>query len=421
MIDTSSAAIAPQVALGCATSPPAQEPPDAATCAALLREAATAGNAVVPWGGGTQQQLGAPPARCDLLLSTRRLSGVDFYRPEDLTIGVRAGTTLAEVASLLAAHGQSLPLDAPCPEAATIGGIVATATSPVRRYRYGTVRDLVIGVEVALVDGSLCKAGGRVVKNVAGYDLCKLFAGSLGTLGVIVGVNLKVQPRPRVEATVHVAFEREDAALAAGRAVTQSGLGHGAVLVEGQPGKASWTLTVLAEGFSGAVDRQVEVAERAASAAHSKAILHPGAESSQAAVNALAARRSLQPDQGTVLVRGSVAPAHLATVLQQLPPVLEPSYRVTYVQADVPLGIFFLELDPGTETSDLACAAVLRQARSVVQHESGHLVLEAGPTSLRRTLDPWGAPPDGEGLARLIKRKLDPAGILNPGRFAYGI
>ncbi len=188
-------------------------PADADGVSAALSIAAELGAAVVPWGGGTRQALGMPPRRCDLVLSVERLCRVLLYDPADLTIVAQAGLTHATLEETLAPAGQMLPLDVPLARQATLGGTLATASAGLRRGFYGAPRDLVLGLRVADAGGVLLKTGGRVVKNVTGYDMTRLYIGSLGTLGVTVEVNLKLVPRPEHEATAIGVFRALDAAL----------------------------------------------------------------------------------------------------------------------------------------------------------------------------------------------------------------
>ncbi len=164
--------------------------------AAALAEARSASQAVIPTGGGTLLHVGEPPSRYDLGLATGELTGIVEYNPADLTMVVRSGTTLAELDAELARRGQFLPLDPPLPERATVGGSLAANASGPWRSAYGSARDMVIGMRMALPGGEIARSGGRVVKNVAGYDLAKLFIGSYGTLGVIVEAAFKLFPRP---------------------------------------------------------------------------------------------------------------------------------------------------------------------------------------------------------------------------------
>ncbi len=176
------------------------EPVTAEEAAALLAESVRRGFACAPVGGGTKLALGNPPERLDVVLSTRRLGGVIDYVPTDLVLSVGAGARIGDVRAVLAEHGQHLPIDAPAE--ATIGGLIATALAGPRRLGYGTLRDLLIGIAVAHPAGTVTRAGGMVVKNVSGFDLPRVYHGSLGTLGVIVSANFKVLPAPRHESTL---------------------------------------------------------------------------------------------------------------------------------------------------------------------------------------------------------------------------
>src|SRR5690349_24045462 len=168
------------VAPGCVVAPQSTE-----ELAAALRVAQDLRAAVVPWGGGTQQNIGAPPGRIDLVVRTERLSRVLVHEPFDLTISVEAGMTMGGLREYLARHGQMLPIDPPLPARATIGGLIATAADGPRRLGYGTLRDLLIGITVVEASGRVSRAGGMVVKNVSGFDMMKLYLGSFGTLAVI--------------------------------------------------------------------------------------------------------------------------------------------------------------------------------------------------------------------------------------------
>ncbi|MEZ4500498.1 MAG: FAD-binding oxidoreductase [Thermomicrobiales bacterium] len=180
------------------------EPDSAEAAAGLLADAAAAGSAVIPVGGGTHLGIGNPPVRADVVLSTRKLNRVLVYEPADMTLSVEGGATLASVQSTLVEHGQGLPIEVANPEAATIGGILAAALYGPKRLGWGTLRDYLIGISVAYPDGTVGKAGGLVVKNVSGFDLMRMHHGALGTLGVIVSANFKVLPAPRSERTVLV-------------------------------------------------------------------------------------------------------------------------------------------------------------------------------------------------------------------------
>jgi glycolate oxidase FAD binding subunit len=173
------------------------EPGTESELAEVLRLANDAGLAVIPRGGGTKLGWGNPPTRADLILSTARLTEIIEHAWADLTVSVEAGCTIQRLQETLAQHGQRLALDPLWPERATIGGVLSTNDSGALRLRFGALRDLIIGATIALPDGTLASSGGKVVKNVAGYDLPKLVTGALGTLGVITRAVFRLHPLPR--------------------------------------------------------------------------------------------------------------------------------------------------------------------------------------------------------------------------------
>src|SRR5262249_49203738 len=179
---------------------------------------------VLPWGGGTALGIGAPPARVGIVLGLKRLDRVLEHEPGDLTATVEAGVTLGAFQAHLGRRGQWLSLDPAYRDVATVGGILASNASGPRRHLYGTCRDLLIGVTVVSADGTVVRGGGKVVKNVAGYDLPKLFVGSFGTLGVLVEATFRLRPRPDADRLVVSRFERLAESGAAARAVMASDL-----------------------------------------------------------------------------------------------------------------------------------------------------------------------------------------------------
>ena len=222
--------------------------------AAVLETANASGAAVLPRGGGTQTALGMPPQRYDVALDLKRLNGVVEYEPADLTVTVEAGMRLSELQKLLGEKGQWLPLDPPLPDEATIGGVLATNVSGPARLRYGSSRDLVIGMTVALASGEVVKSGGRVVKNVAGYDLAKLHIGALGTLGVIVQAVFKVAPLPVQDVAVMVPGDLEALGRLADALIDARLALLGLVLSKGA-GETRWTLAARFAGGAAAVQR----------------------------------------------------------------------------------------------------------------------------------------------------------------------
>ncbi len=234
--------------------------------ASVLAAADAAGAGVLPRGGGTQTGLGMPPRRYDLALDLRRLDRVVEYEPADLTMTVEAGLRLSELQRLLGEHGQWLPLDPPLPDEATIGGVLATNASGPSRLRYGSPRDLVIGMTVALASGELVKSGGRVVKNVAGYDLSKLHIGALGTLGVIVQAAFKTAPLPPRDTIVAVSGDL-DALSKLADAIIEARLALLGLVLSRTTSEPIWTLAARFAGGVAAVERSlVETASLAKAA-----------------------------------------------------------------------------------------------------------------------------------------------------------
>ena len=221
-------------------------PQSAEEIATILADASQLGRAVIPVGGGTSLGLGNPPRGADLALSTRALSQVIDYEPTDLVLSVGAGARFGDVQAVLSEHGQRLPLDPPGGDDATIGGLIATARWGPLRHSAGTLRDLLIGISVAHPSGTVTKAGGKVVKNVTGYDMPRLYHGSLGTLGVITSANFKVLPRPRAEATLVGEYPTAEEAFATATRVRDSG-DPTAALEVGFDGNR-WLLATRVEG-----------------------------------------------------------------------------------------------------------------------------------------------------------------------------
>ncbi|MDQ2688013.1 MAG: FAD-binding oxidoreductase, partial [Armatimonadota bacterium] len=236
---------------------PAQSaaPRDLAEVQDVVRRAQ--GWAIVPWGGGTRQHVGYIPAQYDLALSTENLNVVTDYQPADLTVTAQAGVTLAQLQNILAEHGQWLPLDIAQPERQTIGGIVAARADSLRRLAFGSVRDSLLGVSVVNAGGEIVKGGGKVVKNVAGFDLPKLFTGSLGTLGAIVTATFRVYPREASASTVLLRSNDNDGLGALAVRLLATTLVPSAIDLTGTLGAAEQTLAIRFEGSAAACDDQV--------------------------------------------------------------------------------------------------------------------------------------------------------------------
>lgn len=390
---------------------------------AVLRLAWERELAVAPRGGGAYTHLGNPPRRLDLVVATTGLNRVVEYEPADLTAVLESGLTLARVQEILGQNNQFLPLDPPRPDLATIGGILAANQSGPLRLGYGTARDIVIGTKAVLADGTLIKSGGKVVKNVAGYDLNKLFIGSLGTVGVIVEAAFKVYPKPQAWGTAVGRFLTPQAAWDAVWRLRASvfepvslellGGALGPVLPTG-----GWGLYARYAGYGPAVDRQVRETCEIFRAAGGEA-----SELSDAEQSFWPALRDLpltwQPASGVgAVVRAGMLPTRVPEFLQVVLADLA-GRGVRWglvVRAGVGLAYGYLEApDSGT------LAAAIETARGAARNLGGYLVVERADPELKAAVDVWGPLGPELELMRRLKAEFDPKGILNPGRFVGGI
>jgi len=393
-----------------------QQPGSADELAAALKSAADAGLAVAPVGGATQLDLGMPPRKLDLALQTTQLNRVIEYEPADLTVTVEAGIAYAELQRLLAEQGQLLALDPPAAPGATIGGLIATNASGPLRFAYGTARDLVIGTRVANPDGTLTRAGGRVVKNVAGYDLNKLYIGSLGTVGVLVELSFKLAPIPPATATVVGQLASLPDASALVSRVLHSPLSPLAIELLGSSAAAAAglattpCLVVHVGGYPQAVQRQVRELE---------GLLHEqGAQQAEAVDSSWETLAQLRREamQRALVLKAAVPIARTVEVVDLLERELQAWQPLVWAHAGNGVAYATCETAPTDAT-------VLAQLRERVRGlgDNASLVIQRCPTALKASIDVWGNPGSALVLMQALKRKLDPRDTLNPGRYVGGI
>jgi glycolate oxidase subunit GlcD len=372
--------------------------------------------AVLPGGRGSWLDVGNPLARVDVIISTRRLNRIIEHEPADLVAMTEAGVTLDHLNHELMRKGQWLPLDPLGYKGATIGGIVAAATSGPHRHGYGPTRGFVIGLKVVLADGRVVKAGGRVVKNVAGYDLCKLFTGSFGTLGIIVEANFKLRPRPEQEASV-VASGSMSALITAAQSILRIPLFPVAVellsapIAQSQSPKADPVLLIRFAGNCKAVNEQTETALSLLQNAHqvsSARIIEDDRETWQQ----LAAR--MLPSSNDISWRASVPPAEVQAFIDLL--LQNHSHTSLRWQAGIAAGT--IQVCSEFEPED-ANIPLLQGLRSECQRLGGSLIVEHAPLPVKATLDAWGDMGKSVIVMQRIKQQLDPEGILSPGRFGF--
>ena len=379
-------------------------------CAELMAMAARERLRLGFVGGGTALALGAPPTGLDAVVRTERLARIIEHAPADQVVIVEAGLPLAALQAQLAAHGQRLALDPPRPDRATIGGLVATAGFGPLRARYGAIRDLIIGVTLVLADGTVARGGGKVVKNVAGFDLPKVACGSLGTLGLVAAAAFRLHPLPEAVHTVMMPGVRPEqvvALIAAARdaqleptcavAVTATGAGD----ATGAAGR--FDLGVRFEGFGQGVAQQVARLVEIAKAAGA-----PGEPLSEDAAAAIWRRHDAVRTAGPLRVRAAALPTRFPEVAAQLAGLGPLAWYAT-------LGVGFA----GGDADPAAVAPALTAARAALVAGGGSLVIEEAPAGLG--IDPWGPPPPSLAIMQRLKRRFDPDGRLNPGRFVGGL
>jgi glycolate oxidase FAD binding subunit len=379
---------------------------------ALLRAAAAHDLTVVPRGAGTGLDWGPPPSSGDLVVDMGSMGQVIEHAAGDLVARVQAGVTIGQLATVLAVAGQELALDAPADD--TVGGVVATGTAGPRRFRYGAPRDLLIGITVVRADGVVAHSGGKVVKNVAGYDLGKLFAGSQGTLGLITEATFRLHPLPGAVAYVTAEFglaERADAAAAAALAA-RSALVPSAVELDWPGGSARpLRVGVLLEGTAtGVAERAKRMSELLASAGGS-----PGVQVSDAPPP----RWGQLPSPSTV-VRVTFWVGKLAGVLDAIAAAGASAGVRSAVSGSAGAGVLYACLDPSTE-SDTAVRFVQalrdRLGGSPARLDRGSVVVLAAPPPVMATAGVYGPVP-GAALMRAVKDQFDPGHRMFPGRLA---
>ena len=382
------------------------EPRTPETVAATLGWASSAQLSVLVRGGGTKLEWGGVAQACDLLLSMAALDAVVEHRHGDLTATIQAGAPLTTVNTALAEHGQWLPLDPPSPERATIGGVVATNDSGPRRHRHGAPRDLIIGITVARSDGQLAKAGGIVVKNVAGYDLSRLLTGSFGCLGVIVSATFKLAPLAAASRTVLIDLESSDALSSAIATLSSSSLTPTAMELEWRPAR----LMIRFESVEAAVEQQAREAIGLV-AGHGAATVLSGDDESE-----LWARAGRWDEPGAV-VKLSTRPTALVPTLGWLQDACDKHDLQLAAAGRAGLGVVDVWLRGPAEGQ----ARVIAQLRERLPVGEGSAVIRRGDAVLRRQVDPWGPVGDSLPVMQAVKMRFDPQGKLNPGRGPGGL
>lgn len=391
------------------------EPGSMEACAELVGRAARERKRLAFVGGATALDLGNPPSGIDAAILTRRLNRVVEYAPEDQVIVAEAGVLLSDLQALAGRNGQWLGVDAPHAVRATLGGLVAVGAFGPRRARYGGIRELLLGVTLVRADGNVSKSGSKVVKNVAGFDLPKLLCGSLGTLGLIARVTLRLHPLPEASQTIVLGGVSSERVVDTVRALRSAQLEPSSVVALRRGGDR-YDLGVRFEGFARGVERDVvrfmELCHRSTQCE---------APTSERLSVVLASqfwqRHEALRSTGELRFRVQLLPSKLAQAEALLQPLLS--------GLEAPEGAWYATLGIGFYSASVldagATLAALAGARSAVSELGGALVIEAAPASVRRHLDAWGPPPHAFDLMLELKKRFDPERRMNPGRFVGGI
>ena len=374
-------------------------------------------------GGGTLRGFGTPPARADVAVSTTELCRLITHEYHDLTCSTQSGIRVADFAELLAKREQFVPIDVPLRRKATVGGALAAGWLGPRRHLYGRARDLVIGSQVVLADGTLANAGGMVVKNVSGYDMSKLYIGSFGTLGIIAQLNFKTLPLPKQRraliAKLPEGTRERAAALVAASAITPAAafcIEGFRKSIDGEDG-VDGRMYILLEGSQALVDRATRDLRSSLGRAGvpETVVLDAGAwESFERILDA-----SIENvGERSITYRALGLPGDAVARASALRDAANRRELFTDVLVDVMNGDVFLRV---SERDGRAFAEKIEACDDSLRELSPRSVIAAGEAPIRASLEAWGAEPAAIGKMRALKAQFDPRGTLNRGRFAGGI
>ncbi len=396
------------------------EPANETEIATVLAFADKEGLRVLVRGGGTQLDMGLPPTGGDILLSTARLNQIVEHVPQDLVVIAEAGLPFATLQAALAKTGQWLALDPDLAAEATIGGLVATNATGPRRLRYGGVRDSIIGVRVVLADGTIAKGGGKVVKNVAGYDLPKLFTGALGTLGVIVSATFRLYPLPVASRTVHITASSVPPLCELAVRIIGSTLVPTIIDIVGDTTQANtYTMAVRFEMGQEAVTAQANTLLSMAADIHGNVVgaaqtLVGDAEEQFWAQTKHTTIKNDSPN--TLTLKASLLPTEIAHWLTDMKQVCQQQQVHATWRAHAGHGLISVQL----VGENAVLVASVNKLRQKALEQMGSIVVTEASFHLAQQLDIWG-PVSALGIMRNLKARFDPHNTLNPGRFVGGL
>ena len=387
-----------------------------------LRSAAERKLAVAPVGLGAFLHLGGSPRRYDMALCLEQLNNIADYQPTDMTITVEAGMSLSQLQAVLGENGQWLPLDPPNPEQVTVGGLIAANLSGPSRLSQGTIRDFLIGLKVVRPDGSVVKGGGRVVKNVAGYDLAKLYCGSLGTLGVIVEATFMIRPRPEDQAVLMLRFPSVDTAMQVALEKVYAELQPFFLeLTNFDPLQKSTGGFWLFVGLAG-ITEDVDYQRQRLGVLENDTDLSIEEMTGETVQNLAVALRDF-PVTGEAGLRckTSLLPDQVAEFCARVEEEVGLRGMSVQLQARAGNGIVYSRFIRPDDTPPGKLLSLLDWLRIQTKRINGYTVVEEVEASLKDRVDVWGHVGATFPLMKKLKETFDPQELLNPGRFVGGI
>jgi glycolate oxidase FAD binding subunit len=407
-------------------------PRTAEEAGALLKEANAQNWAVVPFGSGSKQHIGNALKKFDMALSLEHFNQILEFEPQDLVVKVQAGCPLATLQARLAQDGLCLPIDPPWKDAATVGGIVSSHDSGPLRFAFGTIRDYLIGISLIQPDGAWTKFGSRVVKNVTGYDMCKLYTGAFGTLGVLLDFYFKLKPLPPSEKTVVVKFKGLTETAQALAKLLSSPLLPGAVellnptalefvnhslsLTQGESGYA---LVLRFGDVENSVQWQVEQLEKLWDGLTAQGVIVGDAREQALVWQMLREDRAwLDRPALNVKLKLNCLPNQVAPMADRLDKLSKELDAELRLKAHAGSGVIraYLALEESASAPS-QFAQQLQNLRAELKSSRGTVIVESAPASLKAGIDVWGYDFKDKALMQQIRQQYDPRGILNPGRF----
>ena len=393
----------------------------------VLQFAAKQDLSVIPAGAGTKLGIGNLPEKVDVVLSTMHLNSVIEYEPADLTVTVEAGIRLADLQKALAKHRQFLALNPPYAERCTIGGIVSTNTSGAFRLRHGTARNQVLGMRVVHANGTVVKSGGKVVKNVAGYDLNKLYIGAFGTLGIITEIALKLSPIPTRQAIVAAEFQDIQNAVNTGLSIVSSQTLPTFVNLfinfdprhPETPGQRQFTLVTGFGGDPETVAWQSDQSREIMEQNGGKGVATIADEPQQRIQETIQEFSANNGNTESVIVKVNLKRTDIAEFSEHI--IGANWTHNVQMMALLGNGVLYLTIPVVSETDFQALSDVLAALRQSALEVQGNLIIERAPPELKRYIDVWGPVGKTLHLMKQVKAKFDADGLLNPGRFIASI